>query len=217
MIGFVSRVWSLPTVLLYVTIISHLESFNTLQPIFLFLHESPWSTLNTAQAWSSWNIKSGHVTFCLKLVKSRVFPLIYVIWPQILLASSFSHSFSSRHCCLLTNSLSPFKYQSKVILLLKPSPPPTSAHTSYVPGLLTQLYSLLLPICLVLAYLWCLLLVVCLSPLECKLHKGRDLHLINSFVYHYLGNENRALLRALENRTGPEETINNYQLSKAIN
>ena len=174
----------------------------------------PWTSIH-----SQTTIKRLHagLPWSLKLVKSRVFPLIYVIWPQILLASSFSHSFSSRHCYLLTNSLSPFKYHSKVILLLKPTTPPTSAHTSYMPGLLTQLYSLLLPICLALAYLWCLLLVVCLSPLKCKLHKGRDLHLINSFVYHYLGNENRALLRALENRTGLEETINNYQLSKAIN
>lgn len=39
-----------------------------------------------------------------------------------------------------------------------------------------------------------------LSPLECKLHKGQDVHLINSFMY--LGNE---------------ETVNKYLLNKAIN
>lgn len=79
-----------------------LESSDALQPIFLFPHESPWSTLNTEQAWSSWNIKSGHVTFCLKLVKSRVFPLIYVIWPQILLVSSFLIH-SPQACAYLPN------------------------------------------------------------------------------------------------------------------
>lgn len=211
--GFVATIWSLPTVLLCVTIVSHLESFSTLQPIFLFLHKSPWSTLNTVQAWSSWNIKSGRVTFCLKLVKSRVFPLIYVIWPQILLASSFSHSFSSRHAYLLTNSLSPFKYL-ECHLVTEADHSPECTHILHAWSSHSTLF---FPICLVLASLWCLLLVVCLSPLECKLHKGRDVHLINSFVYHYLGNENRALLRALENRTGPEETINSYLLSKAIN
>lgn len=64
--------------------------------------------------------------------------------------------------------------------------------TLLIPSLII-LFSFWFPICLKFAYLLCLLLIVCLSPPECKLHKGRDIYLISSFTY--LGNENSAWSR----------------------
>lgn len=114
---------------LYVTIISHWESSDALQPIFLFPHESPWSTLNTEQAWSSWNIKSGHVTFCLKLVKSRSLPIDLCDLAPDFTGFLFFSFILLQACLPLTNSLSPFEeYLQCHVLLLKP----TTSECTYI-------------------------------------------------------------------------------------
>lgn len=195
----VFRMWSFPTVLFYVTIISCLEYFRSLLiGVPATARTSPCSALQQS-AWSSWYAQSGHASLLLKplpqlptalRLKVKVLRLTCAIGPQITSGFqfySFSLPFSSKHTYLLTKSLNIFKNLLKCPLITG-LPLLLPVHTS--PDPLTPLS---FSFCFQYAHI-CLsfmFIAYCL-PFSTRI-QTQDVYVISSLMY--LGNEKSAWSR----------------------